>query len=259
MRRLGRLVVAAFAWVGDLAILGARAVATLPRRPLETGAVVRQVYSQGNRALGLSFVISAFAGLVLAFQFGQGLERFGARQYIGQLTALALVRELIPVLTALALGGRIAAGIAAELASMTATEQVDAVRALGADPVKKLVMPRLVAAIVVLPLLTVLGDVIGILAGMAVARLEFGVPARWYLTNVRDFLLLGDFSSGVVKAAVFGLSVGLIACLSGLRATPSTEGVGKATTSAVVLSSLAVIVLDYLVTRTFFPMTGQAG
>ena len=248
---MGRLA-GAFVGLGDVVLLGLRAARAAPRRPLEVAAFVREIVKLGLRAVGLALLLSLFAGLVLAFQFGDGLERFGARQYIGQLTSLALLREMTPVLSALVLGGRIAAGIAAELGSMAATEQIDAVRALGADPVKKLVAPRVAAAVVVLPVLVVFGDVVGVLAGLAVARFEFGVPARFYLIAVRDFLVLADFASGVIKAAVFGLAAALIACRAGLAATGGTAGVGRATTGAVVTSSLAVVVLDYLLTRMFF-------
>jgi phospholipid/cholesterol/gamma-HCH transport system permease protein len=206
----------------------------------------------GNRALGLGLFMAAFAGLVLAFQFGDSLQRFCARQYIGQLTALALSRELMPVLVALVLGGRLVAGIAAEIGSMNATEQVDAIRALGGDPLKKLAMPRLVAATLLLPLFTAVGDVVGTLAGMAVARYEFGVPSRFYLHAVIDFILVEDYTSGLYKAAVFGLVGAAIACRAGFNAHGGTDGVGRATTNAVVQSSLAVIVLDYLMTRMVF-------
>lgn len=248
MTRVGN----ALAAVGEVVILGGRALLSIPRRPLEGRAFVREAYVQGNRALWLMLLMSAFAGLVLSFQFGTSLERFGARQYIGQVTALALTREMIPVLTALVLGGRIVAGIAAELASMAVTEQVDAVRALGADPVKKLVMPRVVATTLVMPLFTVVGDLIATVAGMIVAWLEFDVPPRFYILSVRDSLLVGDFTSGVIKAAAFGLVGSVIACHLGLRAKGGTAGVGRATTAAVVASSLAVIILDYLLTRAFF-------
>ena len=248
MSRLGD----ALAALGEVVLLGGRALATAFRRPFEGRSFLRELYLMGNRALGLGMVMAAFTGLVLAFQFGESLQRFGARQYIGQLTSLALCRELMPVLVALVLGGRLAAGIAAEIGSMNATEQVDAIRALGGDPLKKLAMPRLLAATVILPVFTVLGDVVGTLAGMAVARLEFGVPTRWYLNAVADFLLVEDFVTGVVKAAVFGLAAAAVACRAGFNAHGGTEGVGRATTNAVVQSSLAVIVLDYFMTRLLF-------
>jgi phospholipid/cholesterol/gamma-HCH transport system permease protein len=253
---LGVRIADTMARVGETTLLGARAVWALPRRPLETRAFLREAYAQGNRALSLLWIMAGFAGLVMAFQFGQSLIRFGARQYVGQLTGLALLRELMPVLTALVLGGRIAAGTAAELAAMVATEQIAAVRALGADPVKKLVAPRIAATTLVLPLMVVLGDVIGMLAGALVAWLEFDVPPRFYLVSARDFLRIVDFASGVIKAAVFGFVGATIACREGLRAAPTTAGVGRATTSAVVHASLAVVVLDYVITRMFFAKVG---
>jgi phospholipid/cholesterol/gamma-HCH transport system permease protein len=242
----------AVAGLGEAVVLGGRALAAAPRRPFEGRALLRELYVMGNRALGLGLFMAAFAGLVLAFQFGESLERFGARQYIGQLTALALSRELMPVLVALVLGGRLVAGIAAEIGSMNATEQVDAIRALGGDPLKKLAMPRLLAATIVLPMFTAIGDVVGSLAGMTVARLEFGVPTHWYVKGVIDFLRVQDFVSGVVKSACFGLVGAAIACRAGFNARGGTEGVGRATTNAVVQASLAVIVLDYLLTRVVF-------
>src|SRR5262245_14663420 len=211
MSRIGDAMVG----VGEVVLLSGRALATTPRRPHEGRTFLRELYLMGNRALGLGLFMAAFTGLVLAFQFGESLQRFGARQYIGQLTSLALCRELMPVLVALVLGGRLAAGIAAEIGSMNATEQVDAIRALGGDPLKKLAMPRLLAATVIVPLFTILGDVVGTLAGMVVARFEFGVPPRWYLMAVLDFLVVGDFLTGLAKAAVFGLAGAAVACRAG--------------------------------------------
>ncbi len=239
----------ALAAVGETIILSVQALRRIPRRPLETRSILRELYVQGNRAFGLLVLMAGFAGLVMAYQFGLGLSRFGAVQYMGELTALALLREMIPVLTALVLGGRIVAGIAAELGSMVATEQVEAVRALGADPVKKLVMPRLVAGTLVLPLFVILGDLIGGASGAAIARLEFHVPFRAFLTAVSDTITMPDFASGVIKAAVFGFLGSAIACRAGLQAQGGTAGVGRATTSAVVQSSLTVVIADFVLTR----------
>jgi phospholipid/cholesterol/gamma-HCH transport system permease protein len=197
--------------------------------------------------------MSGFAGLVLSYQSGLSLGRFGARQYIGQLTVLALTREMMPVLCALVLGGRIAAGIAAELGAMVATEQIAAVRALGADPVKKLVMPRVVASTLVLPIFTILGDVIGSLAGMVVAQLEMHVPAASFLSSARDMVQPADFISGVIKATLFGLVGAIIACHAGLSTRGGTAGVGRATTAAVVQSSLTIVVLDFFLARAMAP------
>jgi phospholipid/cholesterol/gamma-HCH transport system permease protein len=239
--------------VGEIVLLGVQTLTAIPRPPLEIREILHQIRLQGNRALPLLMLMSAFAGLVMAYQSGLSLARFGAQQYIGQLTVLALTREMMPVLTALVLGGRIAAGVAAELGAMVATEQIAAVRALGADPVKKLVMPRVVASIVVLPAFTVLGDVIGSLGGMLVAHFELNVPATSYLSSVRDTIQIADFLSGVVKSTIFGLVGAVIACHAGLATRGGTAGVGRATTAAVVQSSLTIVVLDFFLARAMAP------
>lgn len=243
----------AVAGLGETLILGMQGILAIPRRPLEVRAVLQQIYLQGNRAIGLLVLMSAFAGLVMAYQFGLGLSRFGAQAYIGQLTVLALTRELMPVLTALVLGGRIVAGISAELGAMTATEQVAAVRALGADPVKKLVLPRLLAATIVLPLFTILGDVIGCCAGALVARLELNIPTGTFIASAKEILVIPDFLSGIIKSTVFGFIAGAIACRAGLSSSGGATGVGKATTKAVVQTSLTVVVLDFFLTRVMAP------
>jgi phospholipid/cholesterol/gamma-HCH transport system permease protein len=245
--------VGAVAGLGETLVLGVQGVLALPKRPLEVRAILQQIYVQGNRAFGLMILMSAFAGLVMAYQFGLGLSRFGAQAYIGQLTVLALTRELMPVLSALVLGGRIVAGISAELGAMAATEQVAAVRALGADPVKKLVLPRIVAATIVLPLFTILGDVIGAFAGALVAQLELHIPVRSYIASAQAILVIPDFISGVIKSAVFGFIAAAIACRTGLASSGGATGVGKATTKAVVQTSLTVVVLDFFLTRMMAP------
>jgi phospholipid/cholesterol/gamma-HCH transport system permease protein len=208
-----------------------------------------QLLAVGVRSLGLVVTMAAFAGMVLAFQFGYGLERFGAKLYIGQTTVTALVRELGPILTALVAGGRIGAGIAAELGGMAVTEQIDAVRALGADPLQRLVAPRILAVALAMPLLTVVADVVGFFGGLVVAWLQYGVPPRLFVNGVYDFVTMSDFGSGLLKALVFGCIVGVISCSAGMRAQGGTEGVGKATTRAVVAAALTVLGADFLLTK----------
>jgi phospholipid/cholesterol/gamma-HCH transport system permease protein len=243
----------AVAGVGETVLLGAQALGAIPRRPLELRQVLRQAYLQGNQSLPLMAIMAAFVGLVVAYQSGLGLIRFGAQQYIGYLTVLAVVREMIPVLTALVIGGRIAAGIAAELGAMVVTEQVAAVRALGADPVKKLVMPRVAATTLVVPALTILGDVIASATGMVVARLQLHISAATYVTEVQARVFIPDFLSGVFKAIAFGFIGAAIACRAGLKTSGGTAGVGRATTRAVVQASLTVVVLDFFLSRMMQP------
>jgi len=235
--------------LGRLSLMVSRTTSGLFRRSVRLEDVVYQIQSVGVRSLGLVITMAGFAGMDLAFQFGYGLERFGAKLYIGQTTVTALVRELGPVMTALVAGGRIGAGIAAELGGMAVTEQIDAVRALGADPLQRLVAPRIIAVTIAMPLLAVCADVVGTFGGMLVAWGQYGVPPRMFINGVYDFVTINDFGSGVLKAVVFGFIVGAISTSEGMRAHGGTEGVGKATTRAVVAGALVVLAADFLLTK----------
>jgi phospholipid/cholesterol/gamma-HCH transport system permease protein len=239
---------------GRLALLIGRSAAAVLRRGLRASDLVYQLETIGVRSLGLTITMAAFAGMVMAFQFGYGLERFGAKLYIGQTTVTALVRELGPVLAALVAGGRVGAGIAAELGGMAVTEQIDAVRALGADPTVRLVAPRLIAVTIALPLLTTCADFVGTVGAMLIAALQYGVPARQFVSGVFSFVVISDFGSGLIKSAVFGLLIGAIASNAGMHATGGTEGVGRATTRAVVASSLTVLAADLVLTKLMLAM-----
>jgi phospholipid/cholesterol/gamma-HCH transport system permease protein len=235
--------------VGRLTLLSGRTARGIVSHRVRVRDVVYQLQAVGVRSLGLVVTMAAFAGMVLAFQFGYGLERFGAKLYIGQTTVTALVRELGPILTALVAGGRIGAGIAAELGGMAVTEQLDAVRALGADPVQRLVAPRILAVTLAMPLMTVVADAVGTAGGLVVGWLQYGVPPRLFVTGVEDFVTIGDFGSGLVKSLVFGVIVGTISCAAGTTASGGTEGVGRATTRAVVAAALSVLAADFVLTK----------
>jgi len=246
---VGRATTGAVARLGEMTLVVTRAAWRSLRRPIWFANYTYQTLQVGVRSVPLAFTMSAFAGMVLALQFGYGLERFGAKLYIGQTTVTAIFRELGPILTALVVGGRVGAGIAAELGGMAVTEQVDAVRALGADPLQRLVAPRLFAVVVALPILTVFADIIGVVGGMFVAQLQYGVSPRLFLRSSYDFLTIGDFTGGVAKSVVFALVIGGVACTASLSARGGTEGVGRASTTAVVWGSLGVLASDVLLTK----------
>jgi phospholipid/cholesterol/gamma-HCH transport system permease protein len=227
----------------------ARVARAVARHGLRVSDFVYQMQAVGVRSLGLTITMSLFAGMVLAYQFGYGLERFGAKLYIGQTTITALFRELGPILTALVAGARIAAGIAAELGGMAVTEQVDAVRALGADPLQRLVAPRLLAVSLSMPLLAICADMVGFSGALFIAAVQYGVGPRLFLNGVYAFVTIGDFASGLVKSVAFGAVVGSVACVVGLDARGGTEGVGRATTSAVVIAALGVLATDFILTK----------
>lgn len=235
--------------LGALTLLVGRAGRGVAARAVRPRDVVYQLQSVGVRSLGLVVTMAAFAGMVLAFQFGYGLERFGAKLYIGQTTVTALVRELGPILTALVAGGRIGAGIAAELGGMAVTEQLDAVRALGADPIQRLVAPRILAVTLAMPLMTIVADAVGSVGGLVVGWLQYGVPPRLFVSGVEEFVTIGDFGSGLLKATVFGLIIGVISSWAGVNASGGTEGVGRATTRAVVVAALSVLATDFVLTK----------
>jgi phospholipid/cholesterol/gamma-HCH transport system permease protein len=246
---VGRYTTEAVARLGEVTLVMAGAARRSLRRPVWFSSYVYQTLQVGVGSLPLAFTMSAFAGMVLALQFGYGLERFGAKLYIGQTTVTAIARELGPILTALVVGGRISAGIAAELGGMAVTEQIDAVRALGADPLQRLVAPRLFAVAVALPILTVMSDLVGVTGGMVVASLQYGVSPRLFLRGAYEFVTIGDFASGVAKSLAFAMVIGGVASTAGLSARGGTEGVGRASTSAVVWSSLGVLFTDVLLTK----------
>lgn len=221
----------------------------ITRNGISINDLSKQIIWIGNHSIPIVFLTALFTGMVLAVQTAYGLQRFGAKLYVGNIVSLSLVRELGPVLTAVMLCGRVGAGVAAELGSMAVTEQIDAIRALGADPIRKLVSPRVLAAIIVLPLLTVLADVIGILGGAAVAVLELDLTTHTYYRSVVNFVMIRDVMDGIMKSAVFGFILVSIACYQGLNCKGGTEGVGRATTLAVVIGSITILVSDFFLTK----------
>jgi phospholipid/cholesterol/gamma-HCH transport system permease protein len=217
--------------------------------PFHFPTVAYQVETLGSRSLGIAILVATFAGLVISLQFAFFLARFGVQHTVGKVVVLTLFRELAPVLTALTVGARIGSGIAAELGSMTVTEQVDAIRALGADPIKKLVVPRLLACVLVMPALTVLADVCGLVAGSAVVKLQYDIAFQEFYESVLETARLGDFTSGIFKAAVFGLIIAVVGCARGFSVEGGTEGVGRVTTETVAIASVAICLADFFVTK----------
>jgi phospholipid/cholesterol/gamma-HCH transport system permease protein len=226
--------------------LTARA-ALRPRFPLRE--TVRQIEAIGVRSTTIVVLTALFTGMVLALQTGIALARFGARPYVGSVIGLSLARELGPVLTALMVGGRVGAGITAEIGSMQVTEQVDAIRSMGADPVQKLVLPRVVAATVALPVLTVFANLLGVLGGLAISSAQFHISPSFYLETIFNAVTVDDVLSGLAKTFVFGWIIAMVACFSALRTTGGTVGVGRATTRTVVTASVAVLISDFFLTQ----------
>jgi phospholipid/cholesterol/gamma-HCH transport system permease protein len=216
--------------------------------------IVEQFDAIGVSSLTVVLLTGFFTGAVLALQSGQTLDQFGARPVVGRLVSASMVKELGPVLTGLMLTGRVGSGIAAELGSMMVTDQINALRALGTDPIRKLVVPRLLAGLFMAPALTIVSDFVGIVGGWIVARFQLQVASGLYWTSILDGLYMADIWMGLIKPFVLGFVIVSIACHVGLRTKGGTQGVGKATTNAVVAGSVAVIAVDFFVTRILFSL-----
>src|SRR5215471_14494180 len=221
--------------------------------PIYRHDIVEQLDLIGVASLTVVLLTGFFTGAVLALQSGITLDQFGARPVVGRLVSASMIKELGPVLTGLMLTGRIGSGIAAELGSMVVTDQINALRALGTDPIRKLVVPRMLSGFVMTPLLTVVADFVGIVGGWVVARFTLQVNSGLYWSEVTHGLFIADAWMGIIKPFVFGFIIVTIACHVGLRTTGGTAGVGKSTTLSVVAGSVAVIASDFFVTQVFIP------
>ena len=218
-------------------------------KPFYMHDVVEQLDSIGAGSLTVVLLTGVFTGAVLALQSGMTLDQFGARPVVGRLVSASMVKELGPVLTALMLTGRVGSGIAAELGSMVVTDQINALRALGTDPIRKLVVPRVIAGVVMAPILTVIADFVGILGGGLIAIYQLQVASTVYWRSIIDGLYIQDAWMGLLKPFALGFVIVSIGCHVGLRTHGGTQGVGRATTNAVVAASVAVLAVDFFLTR----------
>ncbi|PYV94912.1 MAG: transporter [Acidobacteria bacterium] len=242
--------------VQDYALLSARAVANLFRRPLYVADMIQQADLIGVGSLSIVLLTGFFTGAALALNSANTLQRFGSLTLIAQLVSVSMVRELGPVLTALMVAGRNASGMASEIGSMIVTEQIDAMRALGTDPVKKLVTPRVIATVFMLFFLTILADLLGLFGGAVLSTLSFGIDWHQYWSSGWQILVYQDVFTGLVKPVLFGFIISTVGCYYGMSAHGGTQGVGRATTQAVVASSLLVVVVDTVVTRLLMTVFG---
>ena len=227
-------------------------------RPFYAQDLVQQMDEIGVKSLGIVLLTGLFTGMVLALQSAVQLKTFGATIYIGRLVSASMIRELGPVLAGLMVAGRVGSGIAAQLGSMRVTEQIDALNTLGTDPIKKLVTPRVLASLIMLPILTVINDLVGIIGGNVIAKFIVDIPTSLYWRTVweqiaADGFVFGyipnDFIQGLSKPFVFGGIISITACYFGLSTTGGTEGVGLSTTRTVVTSSILILVVDYFLTQ----------
>ncbi len=226
-----------------------RALRGLTQRPFYLRETIAQMDIIGVGSLPIALLAGFFIGAVLALQTSSTLQSFGALNFTGRLVATSLVRELGPVLTSILLAGRAGSGITAELGSMKVSEQIDAMRALGTDPNRKLVMPRLLALVLMAPVLTVFADAVGVVGGWVIAVTLLKLPTSVYIASAREALVYNDVFGGLLKPTVFGFIVAVVGCRSGLRTTGGTVGVGRSTTQAVVVSILLILISDFFLSK----------
>jgi phospholipid/cholesterol/gamma-HCH transport system permease protein len=237
--------------LGGIGTLSLRVLRRVPRRPFDLPALTEQIESIGLQSMSVVVLTALFSSMVITVQFELQLGRFGAKEWAGNAVGVTLARELGPVMTALMVGGRVGAGIAAELGSMSVTEQIDAVRALGADPIRKLVVPRVLAALLVLPLMTGMAVVIGLFAGSFIHALEPDGHPTYFINAALRSVTLADLFSGLTKTLFFAWNIAIVACYLGLQTIGGTVGVGRATTRTVVISSVVTLISDFFLTKIF--------
>lgn len=242
-----------FEYLGGISLL-ARDTGRAVLSRWEWDLVAYQVDLLGVQSASIVLITAVFMGMVLALQTAYALQAFGAKLYVGEVVALSMTRELAPVLISLMVGGRVGAGITAEIGSMKVTEQIDALRALGANPVRKLVVPRLVAVVFTLPLLVLLANGLGIFGGYIISIFQLDIAGRFYMSHVFRLLQFSDVLSGLGKTAVFAVLITLIGCYNGMNARGGADGVGRATTFTVVLSSITILISDFFLTKLFLAL-----
>ncbi len=233
----------------ETTLLAARASRGIFKRPRYIPETITQMDAIGVGSLAIIILTGFFTGGVLTVQTYPTLQSYGAINQTGYLVAVSLVRELGPVLCALMVTGRVGSAISAELGSMVVSQQIDAMRALGTDPTRKLVAPRILALLITLPLLTVLADMFGIVGGWVTATELYGIPSSMFVNSVRDGITTDDLIGGLIKPLVFAFIIGTVACRKGLATEGGTVGVGRSTTRAVVLASIVVIIADYFLAK----------
>jgi phospholipid/cholesterol/gamma-HCH transport system permease protein len=233
----------------EYALLSWRGLAVLASRPRYPSEILAQMDSLGVGSLSIVVLTGMFTGMVLALQSAASLDSFGARPYVGRLVSVSMVRELGPVLTALMVTGRVCSGMAAELGSMVVTQQIDAMRVLGSDPVRKLVAPRIAAGVTMVPILTVISDMLGIFGGALISIFNLKLSWPYYWRTVGGALVYNDIVMGLTKPVAFGFILTSVGCYMGLNARGGTQGVGEATTRSVVAASVMILAADFFMTK----------
>ena len=237
---------------GKIMVLFAKTLALSIRPPFDFRSLLHQIEEVGIRSIPVVLITGTFTGMVLALQSYTGFKRFNAESFVGTVVALSMTRELGPVLSGLMVSGRVGSAMAAELGTMQVTEQIDALYTLATNPIKYLIVPRFLASLIVMPILTVFADAVGIMGGYVVAVNLLKSNPTIYISRTFNFLDLEDIYIGLLKSCIFGMIIAIIGCYQGFNTQGGAEGVGKATTRAVVMSSLLILIANYFITALFF-------
>jgi phospholipid/cholesterol/gamma-HCH transport system permease protein len=248
-RRASQRLKSSLLEVQEYTLLSLRALRSLLSPPRYEREILAQMDSLGVGSLSIVVLTGMFTGMVLALQSAASLDVFGARPYVGRLVCVSMVRELGPVLTALMVTGRVGSGMAAELGSMVVTQQIDALRVLGTDPVRKLVAPRLLAGMIMVPVLTIISDTLGIFGGGLISVFSLKLSWEYYWRSVGSSLVLNDLWMGLTKPVAFGFILSSVGCYMGLSTKGGTQGVGLATTRSVVVGSVLILASDFFMTK----------
>lgn len=239
--------------LGGVGLLTIESIASLRRRPYYFKQILDQINVVGVNSVLLLFVTGLATGSVMALQFGYGLEKFGGKLYVPKIVALSIMREMGPVFSGLMVAARVGAGMAAEIGSMKVTQQIDAIRALGTDPVKRIVVPRLIALMIALPLLTIFVDFVSILSAMMVS-FTMGIGPYFFIEKAVEAIQFSDIVTGAIKSLTFAYLIVIFACYRGLNTSGGTRGVGGSTTLVVVIASISVMISDFFLTKLFITL-----
>ncbi|MNJ93222.1 putative phospholipid ABC transporter permease protein MlaE [compost metagenome] len=249
---LTKFLIETLHFLGGVGILTRQMIRELLHGRFYWKLLIEQIYQVGLRSLPLIVITAVSIGMVMSLQFGLGLEKFGGKLYVPKLLAVTILREIGPVFTSLMLAARIGAGIASEIGSMVVTQQIDAIRALGTSPIKKIVIPRVLACLITLPILAAIANVVGNLGGLVVGASELNLDPNFYLLKVMTTSNIGDYLSGFGKTFFFALFISIPSCYLGLTVKNGTKEVGIATTKAVVVSSILILIGDFFLSKLFW-------
>ncbi len=238
-------------FVGGNSLLTRQVFVEVFRRPIYPRLIVEQIYRVGVKSIPLVLITAGSTGMVMALQFGTGLEKFGGKLYVPKIVSLSIIRELGPVFTCLMLAARISAGLTSEIGSMNVTQQIDAIRALGTSPIKRIVIPRVIACLISVPLLAAMANVIGVAGGLFVGVNDLGLDPFFYMQKISETIYIGDFLSGILKTPFFAMFISIPACYYGLTVQGGTQGVGNNTTKSVVTSCTLILIGDFFLTKLF--------